>query len=109
MKIVGIFDRYTAEVFKFLGVETFIINPDSTNLSTEITEKLNEFKKDQKVFSVMISKNISSKVRKEIEDFILSTNRPAIIEVDPMYNVEKYEDYETIIRRIIRETIGIKL
>ncbi|MFN4244661.1 MAG: V-type ATP synthase subunit F [Brevinematia bacterium] len=109
MKIVGIFDKYTAEVFKFLGIETYVLSPDDQNIGIKVSEKLSELKGNKKVFSILISKNISSKTRKEIEDFIMNNSRPSIVEVDPMYNIDIYEDYETIIKRTIKEILGIKL
>lgn len=109
MKIVGIFDKYTSEVFRFLGVEAFSVALDDPNLSSKVIDYLEEFKKNKNIFSVLISKNISSRIRKDLEEFILNNTRPSIVEVDPMYNIEEYEDYETIIKRIIRETIGIRL
>ncbi|MGC8766436.1 MAG: V-type ATP synthase subunit F [Brevinematia bacterium] len=109
MVIAGIFDKYTSEIFKFLGVKTIAIDLEDTNLASKLENLLLELKKDKNIFAVLISKNISSKTRKEIEDFILNNSRPAIIEVDPVYKIEKYEDYETIIKRIVRETIGLKL
>lgn len=109
MRIVGILDKYTAEVFKLLGVETIVLSVEDSNLSSKVIDNLNEFKKDKNIFSVLVSKNISSKIRKDLEEFILNNSKPTIVEIDPMYNIEKYEDYENIIKRIIRETIGIKL
>lgn len=109
MRIVGILDKYTAEVFKLLGVETIVLSVEDSNLSSKVIDNLNEFKKDKNIFSVLVSKNISSKIRKDLEEFILNNSKPTIVEIDPMYNIEKYENYENIIKRIIRETIGIKL
>ncbi|MCX8029166.1 MAG: hypothetical protein N2712_04130 [Brevinematales bacterium] len=109
MKIVGLFDKYTSEIFKFLGVDVIQVNPNDQNLSTTVIEYLSNIKNDKKIFSVLISKNISSRIRKDLEDFVLSNTRPSIVEVDPIYNIEKYEDYETMIKRVIRETIGIRL
>ncbi|MEN2997577.1 MAG: V-type ATP synthase subunit F [Brevinematia bacterium] len=109
MKVVGLFDKYTSEVFRFLGVESFSLSPEDPNLSAKIIDYLEEFKKNKNIFSILISKNLSSKVRKELEEFALNNTRPTVVEVDPMYNVEEYEDYEAIIKRIVRETIGIRL
>lgn len=109
MKIVGIFDKYTSEVFKFLGIEVHTLNPDDEQIAAKVNEKLNEFKENKKIFSILISKNISSKTRKELEDFIMNNSKPSIVEIDPMYNIENYEDYETIIKETIKEIIGIKL
>lgn len=109
MKIAGIFDKHTAEVFKFLGVLTIQVNPSDTNLSDRVMSGIYEIKKNKDIFSVLISKNISSKIKRDLENFILTNSRPSIIEVDPLYNIDSYEDYESMIKRIIRETIGIRL
>lgn len=109
MKIAGIFDKYTSEVFRFLGVMTIQVNPNDSNLSDKVMSEIYEMKKNKSIFSVLISKNISSKIKKDLEEFILTNSRPSIIEVDPIYNIETYEDYESMIKRIIRETIGIRL
>lgn len=109
MIIAGIFDKYTGEIFKFLGVQTTIIDPETPNFGDKIESLLEELKKNKNIFAILISKNISSRARKNIENFILSNSKPAIIEIDPVYNIEQYEDYETMIKRIVRETIGLKL
>lgn len=109
MKIAGIFDKYTSEVFRFLGVMTIQVNPNDLNLSDKVMSEIYEMKKNKSIFSVLISKNISSKIKKDLEEFILTNSRPSIIEVDPIYNIETYEDYKSMIKRIIRETIGIRL
>jgi len=108
MRIVGILDKYTAEVYKFLGVEVYTCDV-SQNLSDFVISKLNELKDRKEVFSVIISKNISSLIKKELRDFILSHQRPFVVEVDPVFDIDKYEDYETMIKKIVSETIGIKL
>ena len=109
MRIVGILDKYTGEVYKCLGVEVYPFDVGAPNLSDIVMSKIDELRERKDVFAVIISKNISSKVRKELRDFVLSHQKPFIVEIDPVFDIQEYEDYETMIKRIVRETIGIKL
>ncbi len=109
MKIVGILDKYTGDVYKFLGVEVYTFDVNAPNLSDLVMSKIEELKERKEVFAIIISKNISSRAKKELRDFVLSHQKPFIVEIDPVFGIEEYEDYETMIKRIVRETVGIKL
>ncbi len=109
MKIAGIFDKYTGDIFKFLGVKVRIVSPDQKDLESVVESLIKEFKSDKDIFAVVISKNISSKVRSVIENFILYNERPFVVEIDPAIGMEKYESYEAIIKKVVRETIGIRI
>lgn len=109
MRLVGIFDKYTGEVFKLFGVEVNYCDPNDSNLDSVVENLLKKFIEDKSIFSVIISKNISSRTRNVVGNFVLTHDIPFIVEVDPAMVFESYESYETIIRKMVRETIGIRI
>jgi V/A-type H+-transporting ATPase subunit F len=101
MKIVYISDKESYLGFEIIGVETVIVSDKDSAL-----KYLNKFKESTKVGIILISDTISGLIKEEINDILLSRERPLILEIPSITN---YQEKRKNIKDFLRETIGISV
>ncbi len=98
-KIVFLSDKESYLGFKLIGIETAIASDKDSAL-----KYLNGFKKNQEVGIILIADTISSFIKKEVTDILLSKEGPLIFEVP---SIKDYEKQRKGIKDFLKETIGM--
>lgn len=103
MKLVYISDNESALGFNLLGIETVIVSDRESALKS-----LNKFKGQEDIGIILITDTISSLIRNEVDDILLSKEeRPIIFEVPSIKKIPGAKKQN--IKDFLRETIGISI